>query len=119
MEGYCTEEASIVLNQDREELFELIPAVKVNLQIKVMPKADVFMDGKMQGEVPPYLTLEVIPGTHIFEFREKDSGKKYAAKLLVEPAEGWELRMYMEDGRLIQRNLDTGEQKVTRLKISN
>jgi hypothetical protein len=37
----------------------------------------------------------------------------------IQPGVRWELRMFMEDGRFIRINRDTGEQTETQLKISN
>ncbi len=118
-EGYQTQEVSIQLNQDQEKNYPLTAAVQVSLQIKVRPKADVYLDGQLLREVPPTLNLDVLVGKHTLDFVSEDSGKRYSTDVEIQPGVRWELRMFMEDGRFIQINRDTGEQTETQLKISN
>ena len=118
-EGYQTQEVSIQLDQNQEKNYTLTPAVQVSLQIKVRPKADVYLDGQLLREVPPTLNLDVLTGKHTFDFVLEESGKRYSTNVELQPGARWELRMFMEDGRFIRINRDTGEQTETQLKISD
>jgi hypothetical protein len=117
-EGYRTEEVSVLLDKDLDQSFAMIALAEISIQIKVRPKANVLLDGQLHREVPPTLNLDIKIGRHLFEFVEPDTGKKYATTLEFKPDESWELRMFMEDGRLVQIDRITGEQKELQLKIS-
>jgi len=118
-EGYQSQEVTIHLDKDLEQSYTLASAVQVSLQIKVRPKANVFMDGQLLREVPPTLNLKVLAGQHTFDFISEDSEKKYTTTVDIQPGANWELRMFMDDGRFIRINQDTGEQTEKQLKISD
>ena len=118
-EGYQSQEVTIQLDKDLEQSYTLASAVQVSLQIKVRPKANVFMDGQLLREVPPTLNLKVLAGQHTFDFISEDTEKKYTTTVDIQPGANWELRMFMADGRFIRINQDTGEQTEKQLKISD
>ncbi len=117
-EGYQTQDVSIQLDKDLEKSYTLAAAVPVSVEIKVRPKAIVYLDGQQLREVPPTLSLDVLAGQHTFDFVSEDLGKKYTATVDIQAGASWELRMFMENGRFVQINQDTGEQSETQLKLN-
>jgi class 3 adenylate cyclase len=56
------------------------------VSIAVTPWGEVYLDGNIQGISPPLNELEVTPGTHNIEIRNKTS-KKYSRTILVKPGQ--------------------------------
>ena len=100
-EGYKTIEESIIVESDVEKTYELIK-LKVGvgkIRLKVHPYADVLIDGKLIGEVPPILIQEVEEGKHSIEFVSSRLNKKFTVEVEIRTGESLEIRMNMETGQ--------------------
>jgi len=100
-EGYETIKEPITVEFDTEKTYELIklePKVG-KIILKVHPYANVFMDGKEIGEVPPTKTQEVKEGKHTIEFVSKKLNKKITVEVEIKGEETKEIRMNMETGK--------------------
>jgi hypothetical protein len=100
-EGYRTIEESITLESDTEKTYNLIklePKVG-KIILKVHPYANVFIDGKEIGEVPPTKIQEVKEGKHTIEFISKKLNKKITVEVEIRGEETKEIRMNMETGK--------------------
>jgi serine/threonine protein kinase len=100
-EGYRTIEESITLESDTEKTYDLIklePKVG-KIILKVHPYANVFIDGKEIGEVPPTKIQEVKEGKHTIEFISKKLNKKITVEVEIRGEETKEIRMNMETGK--------------------
>lgn len=114
-QGYQTKEDEFTVHADFEKIYELNERQKINISIKVNPKANVFIDDEAIGEVPPMKNREIEEGTHTFTFISIDPDKKYSVKLDLGAGVIWELQMFMESGRFIQIDTATKEKKLTLL----
>jgi len=108
-EGYKTIEESITLKSDVEKTFELtkLKIELVKIRINVQPYADVLIDGKLIGEVPPVRTQEVEEGKHTIEFISARLNKKYSVEVEIKAGESKEIRM----------NMETGENQVVKIDL--
>jgi len=73
--------------------------------IKVLPFADVFIDGVLIGEVPPSITQDVRAGKHTLEFVSTSLNKRHSVDVDVKSDESIEVRM----------NMNTGESQIVKL----
>jgi hypothetical protein len=107
--GYKTIEKSITIESDVEETYRLTKLIlgKGKIRLKVSPYADVLIDGKLIGEVPPVRVHEVTEGKHKIEFVSSMLNKKIAVEADIKPGESIEIRMNMETGvhRIVKINL--------------
>ena len=97
-EGYKTTEESIIIESDIEKTYDLIKPEVVKIRLKVHPYADVLIDGKLIGEVPPIRILEVEEGKHTIEFVVLGLNKKFTVETEIKAGEDIEIRMNMETG---------------------
>jgi hypothetical protein len=100
-EGYETIEEPITVEFDIEKMYDLIklePKVG-KIILKVHPYANVFIDGKEIGEVPPTKIQEVKEGRHTIEFVSKKLNKKITIEVEIRGEETKEIRMNMETGK--------------------
>jgi len=100
-EGYETIEEPITVEFDIEKTYDLIklePKVG-KIILKVHPYANVFIDGKLIGEVPPSIIQEVEEGKHTIEFVSKKLNKKITIEVEIRDEETKEIRMNMETGK--------------------
>jgi len=98
-EGYETIEEPITVESDTEKTYDLIklePKVG-KIILKVHPYANVFIDGKEIGEVPPTKIQEVKEGKHTIEF--KRLSQKFTVEVEIRGEETKEIRMNMETGK--------------------
>jgi hypothetical protein len=111
--GYRTGEATLEVTQNTQRRLQLVPLAKVPVQVRVGPKANVLLDGRLIGEVPPVRDLEVEEGRHTLVFILPESEKTFQVEVTLRAGEDWEFRMAMQTGRLILINRTTGE-RITR-----
>jgi len=108
-EGYRTIEESITIKSDIKKTYDLIklePKVG-HIRLKVHPYADVFIDGKLIGEVPPSKIQEVKEGKHTIEFISKRLNKTFTVEVEIKGEETKEIRM----------NMETGKREIVRLSL--
>ncbi len=100
-EGYETIEERISVMSNTEKIYNLIKLEsKVGkLILKVHPYANVFIDGKEMGEVPPTKIQEVKEGKHTIEFISKKLNKKIAVEVEIRGEESKEIRVNMQTGK--------------------
>lgn len=99
--GYKTIEESILVKYDSDKVYDLIK-LKLGLgkvSIKVYPYADVLIDGKSIGEVPPIKTQEIEEGKHKIEFISTSLNKKFSVEVEIKAGESQEIQMNMETGK--------------------
>jgi len=102
-EGYKTIEESIIIESDIEKTYEL-KKLKLGvgkIRLKVHPYADVLIDGKLIGEVPPIRIQQVEEGRHSIEFVSSRLNKKFTVEVEIGAGENIEIRMNMETGKHI------------------
>ncbi|NIO49649.1 MAG: protein kinase [Candidatus Aminicenantes bacterium] len=99
--GYETIEEPINVEADTEKTYDLIKLEnKVGkIILKVHPYANVFLDGKLIGEVPPTIIQEVKEGKHTIEFVSQKLSKKITVELEINGEETKEIRMNMKSGK--------------------
>ncbi len=100
-EGYETIEESIIVEANTEKTYDLIklePKVG-KIILKVHPYANVSIDGKEIGEVPPTKIQDVEEGKHTIEFVSKKLNKKITVEVEISGEETKEIRVNMETGK--------------------
>jgi len=100
-EGYKTIEEPLTVESNTEKTYNLIKLEsKVGkLILKVHPYANVFIDGKEIGEVPPTKIQGVKEGKHTIEFVSKKLNKKITVEVEISGEETKEIRMNMQTGK--------------------
>ncbi len=100
-EGYKTIEESIIIESDIEKTYELQKLIlgTGKIRLKVHPYADVLIDGKLIGEVPPIRIQELEEGKHTIEFVSSRLNKKFTVEVEIGDGESIEIRMNMETGK--------------------
>ena len=107
IEGYRTLDEKISVESDSEKNYTLSKLGSGKLIIKAQPYAEVSIEGKIIGEVPPVKILDVVEGKHSIVFVATKMNKKYDVVIDLKAGETYEIRM----------NMETGEQKI--IKIAN
>jgi len=97
-DGYKTIEESIDIKSDVERIYDLTKLELVKIRINVHPYADVFIDGKSIGEIPPIKIHEIEEGKHTIEFVSTDLNKRHSIEVEIRAGESKEIRMNMETG---------------------
>ncbi len=108
-EGYKTVEESIAIKSNIERTYELIK-LKLGvgkIRFKVHPYANVLIDGKLIGEVPPIIVQDIEEGKHTIEFVSSRLNKKFTVEAEIIAGESIEIRMNMETGvhKIVKINL--------------
>jgi len=100
-EGHETIEERITIMSNTEKTYDLIKLEsKVGkLILKVHPYANVFIDGKEIGEVPPTKIQEIKEGKHTIDFISKKLNKKITVEVEISGEETKEIRMNMQTGK--------------------
>jgi hypothetical protein len=98
-QGYQTVEESIRLESDIERAYEMTRLIPGKIRLKVHPYADVLIDGKLIGEVPPIRIQEIAAGKHTIEFVSTRLNRKFTVEVEIGPGESKEIRMNMETGK--------------------
>jgi serine/threonine protein kinase len=102
--GYQTREFAVDLQTNFERTYNLEKLESLQLLIKVHPWADVFIDGKFAGQIPPVKRVPIDVGKHTLKF--KRDGQFIDKE--IEIKRGKNLEVFM--------NLLTGEFKVQELE---
>ena len=97
-EGYRAEEERVDLRSDANLTYTLRESQTIQIKLSAHPWAEVFIDGKSIGNIPPIKEISITVGPHTFEFVRGESRvtKKYEVKNLP----GLHLHMDMESGEL-------------------
>ncbi|MEE9175276.1 MAG: protein kinase [Thermodesulfobacteriota bacterium] len=95
-DSYKTIEESINIKSDVERIYDLTKLELVKIRIYVHPYANVFIDGKSIGEIPPIKIHEIEEGKHTIEF--KRLSQKFTVEVEIKAGESKEIRMNMETG---------------------
>jgi len=104
-EGYETIEESINIDSDIEKKYDMVKLKPGIFRLKASPYAEILIDGKLIGEVPPMIIQEVEAGKHTIEFVATKLNKKFTVEVEIKAGESKEVRM----------NMATGESKVVRI----
>lgn len=97
-EGFRAEEQQVSLRSDTDLTFTLRESQSIQIKLSAHPWAEVFIDGKSVGNIPPIKEISITVGPHTFEFVKGESRitKKYEVKNLP----SLHLHMDMESGEL-------------------
>ncbi|NIM58548.1 MAG: PEGA domain-containing protein [Candidatus Aminicenantes bacterium] len=100
-EGYETIEEPISVTSNTEKTYDLIRLESKlgKLILKVHPYANVLIDGKEIGEVPPTKIHEVQEGKHTIEFVAKKLNKEITVEVEIRSEETKEIRVNMQTGK--------------------
>ena len=102
--GFQSREFSVDLRTNFERTYNLVKLESPQILIKVHPWADVFIDGKFAGQIPPVKKIPIQVGKHTIKFKRNG---QFVDKN-IEIKRGKNLEVFM--------NLVTGEFKVQELK---
>jgi len=97
--GYRTIEETISVSQDLIKTYLLYKLGSGTIRITALPFADVSIDGKAVGEVPPPLSRSITEGQHTLEFISSALNKRYSVEVEIQPGASIEVRMNMETGK--------------------
>jgi len=104
-QGYKTIEESADVRTNVERTYDLARLEPGKIRLKVHPYADVLIDGRLIGEVPPIRIQEIEEGKHTIEFVSTRLNKKFSIEVEIKGGESKEILM----------NMETGESKVIKL----
>lgn len=97
-DSYKTIEESINIKSDVERIYNLTKLELVKIRLNVYPYANVFIDGKSIGEIPPIKIHEIEEGKHTIKFVSTDPNKEFLIEVEIRAGESKEIRMNMETG---------------------
>ena len=98
MEGFRTEVKSIRVQSDSDLDYTLYASETVSVKISVSPWAEVFLDGKSVGVIPPVKDIPMEVGPHTLEFVKGD--QKFSHQVEIKAGGGRRLHMNMATGEL-------------------
>jgi anti-sigma-K factor RskA len=89
---------TIRVQSDSELAYTLYASEMVTVKISVSPWAEVFLDGKSIGVIPPVKDVSLDVGPHTLEFVKGD--QKYSHKVEIKSGGSQRLHMNMVTGEL-------------------
>jgi len=104
-EGFRTVQESLPVEADVVKTYELTKLLPGKVRFNVNPYADVFIDDKLVGEVPPVKTMELAEGKYTLKFVSTGLNKTLTVELEIRSEENKEVRV----------NMVTGESKIIKL----
>ena len=104
-EGFRTVQESLSVEADVVKTYELTKLLPGKVRFNVNPYADVFVDDKLVGEVPPVKTMELAEGKYTLKFVSAGLNKTLTVELEIRSEENKEVRV----------NMMTGESKIIKL----
>jgi hypothetical protein len=105
-EGFRAIQESVKVEADLEKTFELTKLQPAKIRFNVQPFADVYINDRLIGEVPPVNTQEVPEGKYTIKFVSSRLNKTVNVEVEVKSGEGKEIRV----------NMVTGESKITEMQ---
>jgi hypothetical protein len=96
--GFRTVEETIQVLSDLDRRFALQESEAIQIRISAHPWAEVFVDGKSIGNVPPIKEISITVGPHSFEFVKGE--ERIVKDHDVKPEPNMLLHMNMETGEL-------------------
>ncbi|MFW6128878.1 MAG: protein kinase domain-containing protein [Candidatus Aminicenantaceae bacterium] len=94
-DGYKSTSESINLESNVQKTYSLKKLENVKVNVIVQPYAEVFIDGKSVGEIPPIKIIEITEGKHTIQFVSERLGKDISKEIEIKPGAARELRMNM------------------------
>ena len=104
-EGFRTVQESLPVEADVVKTYELTKLLPGKVRFNVYPFANVFIDDKLVGEVPPVKTMELAEGKYTLKFVSTRLDKTLTVELEIRSEENKEVRV----------NMVTGESKIIKL----
>jgi serine/threonine protein kinase len=104
-EGFRSVQESLTVEADVVKTYELAKLLPGKVRFNVYPYANVFIDDKLVGEVPPVETMELAEGKYTLKFVSTGLGKTLTVVLEIRSEENKEVRV----------NMATGESKIIKL----
>ncbi len=98
LQGYRTESKTIQVQSDADLAYTLYASETVTVKISVSPWAEVFLDGKSIGVIPPVKDVPMEVGPHTLEFVKGE--QKYSHKVEIKADGSKRLHMNMATGEL-------------------
>ena len=105
LSGYRSLDEALIIGSDLEKSFVLEKRAPGKIWLRVQPFADVSVDGKPIGEVPPKRSCDLDEGSHVFEFVSSRLDKRLTVEVQVKSGESQEILV----------NMETGEYRIVRL----
>jgi serine/threonine protein kinase len=105
-EGYQTVVKQILLNKDEEVKEVLVQATPVEVRLSAFPSAEIVIDGKLIGRVPPILNHEITPGLHTIVFINTELDKRHEKEVEIKTGTKIKLHMKMDTGELLVSSFD-------------
>jgi len=104
-EGFRTLQESLSVESDVTKTYELTMLLPGKVRFNVNPYADVFVNDKLVGEVPPVKTIELVEGKYTLKFVSSGLNKTLTVEIEIRSEENKEVRV----------NMVTGESKIIKL----
>lgn len=104
-EGYEAKKETLNFESDLKKSYALTKHKPVQLKIVVAPWADVYIDGKEIGQIPPVKNLKIEVGRHTIEFKQLE--KTVTKEVTIKPNENLEVYVNMESGEFEVKRSDT------------
>ena len=98
LNGYKMLDDALTISSDAEKNFVLDKLAPGKIWLRVQPFADVSVDGKPIGEVPPRRSCDLDEGTHVFEFVSTRINKRVTVEVQAKSGESQEILVNMETG---------------------
>jgi hypothetical protein len=98
MEGFRTEAKTIQVQEDSDLAYSLYASETASVRISVSPWAEVFLDGKSVGVIPPVKDIPMEVGPHTLEFVKGE--QKFSHQVEIKSGGSRRLHMNMATGEL-------------------
>ena len=95
-EGYNVVEETLSLTSNINRHYTLVKGNPVSLRIAVAPWAEVYIDGRLIGEIPPVKKISIAVGKHTIKFKQMD--KEFSYTLVIKANENKGVNMNMTNG---------------------
>ena len=95
-EGYNVVEETLSITSNINKHYTLVKGNPVFLRIAVAPWAEVYIDGRLIGEIPPVKKISITVGKHTIKFKQMD--KEFSYILEVKANENKGVNMNMTNG---------------------
>lgn len=100
-EGYNVVEETLSITSNINKHYTLVKGNPVFLRIAVAPWAEVYIDGRLIGEIPPVKKISIAAGKHTIKFKQMDKEFSYTLEIKANENKGVNMNMTNGDFREI------------------
>jgi len=97
--GFFSVQEAVNLNAPFEKTYTLVKISYGNLRISADPEADVYIDGKLIGRIPPFPTVKLLSGKHSILFIAPGFARKFTVEVTIGADQTVQLQIDMKSGR--------------------